>query len=462
MESSLVKQVLRTNRVLPLPGTILTPLGTLVDPQTVVAELDYIPGAMQRIDTAQFLGVSVEEFREKVILSCSINDYVAKGAVLAEHSVFFCTKEVRSPIDAYVALISPHQGAIYLRSGSKMAESNEVITLSASDMRLSNQDFVQSFIPSRLHLNRTGRYLSNNDDMIVMAGQRLFLDSDMVAPYTCRVVTISEFDGEITLEPVFQTNHLKANLHGYVAAVSEEGVYQIASYGYHVMGVVGYGGEQCGSIFPIDTRGSTLHEADLTNDIVSLLQGKIVVCRGNATLRALQLLAQSGVSGLILGSLDIDVIASFTGHNPLQRMGELMPIPYPIMMIQGFKGFIPPDQYNTLVALSNRQSLINANTQLRAGVVRPSLLVPIVEELDTHREEILEHNPLVEIAMSLNCGDKVLLLREPHLGEYAIVEQIGSRLERADTGIMTVMAKVKLLESNVTISVALSNCKKAY
>ncbi|MCL2497590.1 MAG: hypothetical protein FWF06_03135 [Symbiobacteriaceae bacterium] len=439
-------QTITKLRTLPAPGTILVNPGDLVAPGSIIANLEYVPGALQRVEVARALGLAAPLLADKMQLK--VGDSINKGDILAASTEFFYTKEVPSPIDGYVAVISPHQGSVYLRSRAQHSEDSKPIIISATKLQISLEEFLEEFLPIRQEVARSGQGFAGDGRIVVMAGQRLFKSKELLAPYTCLITTISLEEGYVEMIPLHEINQLKAMIHGVVTAIPEQGVCQISSYGYRYQGTVGYGDVASGTL---QVSAEATHDLQV-HDITAHMAEKILVAPQGATLAALQQMAEVGIAGVMLGHLDFDVLEAFSNQNPLRYLGQLMLLPFPIILFRGLEGAIPAPILQEMISHQGRMVLLDANTQMRVGVSRPELVVPIPESF-----EAMEQEAAGEQRQAIAIGDLVTVQREPYYGQQGFVWHIGSHLQETSAGTKAVLATLRLLPSEEEVHLPLVN-----
>jgi hypothetical protein len=82
------------------------------------------------------------------------------------------------------------------------------------------------------------------------------------------------------------------------------------------------------------------------------------------------------------------------------------------------------------------EASINGATQIRAGVIRPEIVVP--EWAPTGSDA---HLPAVS---ELKIGARVRLIREPYFGQFATITAMPAELHKIETEAMVRVAEVKL------------------
>jgi hypothetical protein len=106
--------IVRRERKLPLPGTVLAKTGDHVKAETVVARTE-LPGNVQTVNVANLVGVLPEDVTECLVKK--VGDPVKKGEVIAESRSFFglFRSKAASPIDGTLESISTVTGQALLR-----------------------------------------------------------------------------------------------------------------------------------------------------------------------------------------------------------------------------------------------------------------------------------------------------------------------------------------------------------
>ena len=425
--------VISKSRRLPSPGRILFEPGSKVTHDTVVGELDYVPGSLVRVDVAKQLGVAGEQLGE--ILVKKVDDKVETGEIIAASAPFFSRRVARCPTNGYLALWSRYLGYVYIREPIPIGPKDPV-TYTAEDLGLSRMQFAANIVAK--------------PGAVAVAGQLLISGSKkVVAPAICRVSEISLSEGYLVISPLYQITELTAFMDGTVSEIPDADTCVISCTGYRFSGAVGYGTEAGGIIKPLMSEDRDLDVGDLTES----LNGAIVVARRGISLAALHHLADEGVSGLVLGCIDPGVLKAFSRRDPLKDLGALMEIRFPIILIQGFGAAMLRTVYDEIASLSGRRGAMDASTQLRAGVKRPDLLVPLPEldlDLYTDEEKITEGH--------LAIGAQVVLCREPFFGSTGIVEGMETQLGDTPAGTKATLITVRL-DNGEAVRIPLSNCR---
>jgi hypothetical protein len=199
-----------------------------------------------------------------------------------------------------------------------------------------------------------------------------------------------------------------------------------------VQGIFGVGGERSGIIHVLDIEPSTLLRAHHLERVPS---GSIVVGGCRPDIAALKEAEQRGVGGLIVGSLDDRMLRDYLGYDLGIALTGDEEVAVTVIMTEGF-GELP-------IAAHTRELLrrahgcaasINGATQVRAGAIRPEILV-----FDLPIRERTQRNAVAE----LRCGTRVRIIRVPYFGEYGEVVELPEKLEKIPSGGYTRVARVE-------------------
>jgi transcription antitermination factor NusG len=112
-------------------------------------------------------------------------------------------------------------------------------------------------------------------------------------------------------------------------------------------------------------------------------------------------------------------------------------VPMTLILTEGF-GELPMARrtWELLRSLEGRVASINGATQIRAGVIRPEMVV-------THEEEA-EGAPEPDREQVLQIGSRVRVIRDPHFGALGRVSGLPPELTEIETESRVRVARVRL------------------
>jgi hypothetical protein len=142
------------------------------------------------------------------------------------------------------------------------------------------------------------------------------------------------------------------------------------------------------------------------------------------------------VAGLVVGAIVDQDLVDFLGYDIGVAITGHEKIHLTLVLTEGF-GSIPMAQrtFDLLRSLEGHAASMNGATQIRAGVIRPEIIVP--RPADTALTGKPDNH-------DLRIGTPVRLIREPYFGLLASVAALPTELVRIPTG-----ADVRVLEATL-------------
>lgn len=277
----------------------------------------------------------------------------------------------------------------------------------------------------------------------VIAGELLFqhhaffgfIKCEYRSPVSGQVELIVPDTGHMVIRGEPRKLQLSAYLGGQVNRVAENREVVIETTGAFLQGVLGVGGEACGTleILPAEPY-ENLKLAHLPQSS----QGKILVGGTAPSHAVLERLAAEGARGLVVGSIADDVLTGFLSYELQAALTGSETVPFTLILTEGF-GNIPMklSVMTTLLPLAGKEAAINGRTQVRAGAVRPELIVPYKPE------EPYDSTPLATES-SLYVAQTVRLVRAPYLGRQGEIIELPEAPHTLPNGVTCRVAQVAL------------------
>ena len=337
---------IRSERRLPLAGTVIAQLGNKVQAEDVVATAN-LPGNVQLVNIANLLSIPAGDVKDCMLKT--EGDAVEKNEIIATTHGFWglFKSQARSPIDGTVESISDVTGQVIMRTA-----------------------------PVPVNVN-------------------------------------SYVDGSV------------------VEVIPDEGVI-VKAYGTYIQGIFGVGREQIGTLeIVVDSPADAL-TADL---IQSTHQSKILVGGSIVQYDAIQKAIQRGVKGLIVGGIHDGDLRNLLGYELGVAITGSEKLQTTLIITEGFGEIsMAARTFNLLREREGMTTSINGATQIRAGVVRPEIIIPF---------QLHERSVETEAAhgSELTIGTPIRIIREPHFGQLGHVAELPVELQELETE-----AKVRVLE----------------
>lgn len=332
----------------------------------------------------------------------------------------------------------PIPGAISVKVGDKVAVDTTVgHVMLPGDLvivRVAEELMLESDEALSLISVKVGDKVSEGD---VLAKHSTFwglFNSEVKSPVSGIVEMLSSTTSHLGIRTAGQELKLDAYISGTVVDVEPGKAAIVETPCVWVQGIFGLGGERHGKLHLLKISPShQITENDLPDDVSGL-----VLCGGTRpTIGAINKAANGGAVGFVTGGIDDETISQYLGYDLGIALTGDEEVPMTLIITEGF-GDIAMSQrvIDTLSDYEGRLVAINGATQVRAGAVRPEIIVP----LDTNTEHKME--PIKPL--SLEVGARVRLIRVPHFGKIGVVEELPVKPQEIETGAVTRVVRVKL------------------
>ncbi len=251
------------------------------------------------------------------------------------------------------------------------------------------------------------------------------------SPISGTVENISNVTGHVILREPPIPVEVRAYVDGSVTEVAgNEGV-TVETYGTYIQGIFGIGGETLGALeVVVDSP-----DAPLTPDLIQPEHREKILVGGSIVSHdAIQEAIRQGVRGLIVGGIDDKDLRELLGYELGVAITGSEDIGVTLVVTEGFGKIRMADRtFNLLKEREGLKTSINGVTQIRAGVVRPEIVIPF--ESSEHRADDAVTAGILEV------GTPIRVIREPYFGKLGRVTALPVELRQLETG-----AKVRILE----------------
>jgi hypothetical protein len=269
----------------------------------------------------------------------------------------------------------------------------------------------------------------------VLATSRSFFGmfkNECHAPVDGVVEIVNAVTGHISVREKANPIEVHAYVRGRIAEVLPgEGVI-VETQGALIQGIFGVGGERQGLIrLVVDSPDQPITEETITPDMA----GRIIVGGSNISGGALRKAAATGVIGIVVGAIVDQHLVDFLGYDIGVAITGHENIGLTLILTEGFGTIRMADRtFRLLNSLEDELASINGATQIRAGVIRPEVIVP------RQAPEAVEAADMYE----LNPGTPIRIIREPYFGKLAHVTALPPELQEIPSG-----AEVRVLEAEL-------------
>ena len=268
-----------------------------------------------------------------------------------------------------------------------------------------------------------------------------FFKSELKSPIDGTVANISDVTGQAILsEP-----HIPIEVNAYASGkiksiIHEEGVV-VSSEGALVQGILGIGGENQGEIeIVVNSRDEVL----TADKIIENHKDKIIIGGSFLDDEAFAKAKEIEVSGIVVGGFNYESLSKILGYNLGVAITGSEELGTSLMITEGFGEIAMAERtFDIFNQFKNKMAVINGSTQIRAGVIRPEVIIP-------HSDEN-ENSEFKEEDMIISEGSVVRVIRTPFFGMVGTVVELPSDLTKLESETEVRIAKIKFENGDIQI-----------
>ncbi len=248
----------------------------------------------------------------------------------------------------------------------------------------------------------------------------------ILSPIEGTVETVSFVTGQLMLRgpdiPVQVDAYFDSTI---VDVMPKEGCI-VETIGSYIQGIFGIGGECRGDIKVLTSSNNEEIRSEM---ITPECKGKIIVGGTFISYDAFEKAKNLGVRGVVVGGFDDADLRKILGFELGVAITGHEDIPITLIMTEGF-GHIKMAE-RTFKLLKKREGMlasINGATQIRAGVMRPEIIIPVPNaEIEKVGESQMHAEGLLRI------GSPIRAIREPYFGKIGKVVGLPPELTKVES-----------------------------
>ena len=247
--------------------------------------------------------------------------------------------------------------------------------------------------------------------------------TEIRSPVSGTIESISSVTGQVLLREPPRVLELLAYVDGTITdTIPQQGVVVETTCSL-VQGIFGIGGETSGDIVVAVTAPD---EPLTANHLTSAMKGKVVVGGSFLSAETMKQAKAVGVAGVVVGGIHDEDLRALLGYDLGVAITGTEQVGFTLILTEGF-GTIPmaAKTFKLLAAHAGRKASISGATQIRAGVIRPEIIIPQGEgQAKTVSRSQRE---------GISLGDPVRIIRDPMFGRIGEVSGLPSELTKIAT-----------------------------
>lgn len=247
--------------------------------------------------------------------------------------------------------------------------------------------------------------------------------TEIRSPVAGTIESLSEVTGQVLLREPPRVLNVLAYIDGTVVeTVPHQGVVVEAACSL-VQGIFGIGGEVWGELrVAVASPDEPLGPGHLSPE----MKGQIVVGGSFLSAETMTKAKELGIAGLVVGGIHDKDLRALLGYDLGVAITGTERVGFTLILTEGF-GTIPmaSKTFRLLSAHTGQKASISGATQIRAGVIRPEIIIP--------RAAGPSEAPTEVERTGIRLGDTVRIIRDPLFGRIGEVSALPSDLARIPT-----------------------------
>ena len=289
---------------------------------------------------------------------------------------------------------------------------------------------------------KEGQKVKKGDTIAETSGIFGMFKSSVESPVNGTIESISQSTGRVVVREAPIPVEVDAYVSGVVDDVVENEGIVLKSNAAFIQGIFGIAGEKRGDLLVVSSGpGEELTADQITAD----MKGKILIGGSFLGLEAYKKALSFQVAGIVVGGFNYYDLKAILGYNLGVAITGTEKLNTALIVTEGY-GSIPMSEatFSLLKENDGKAASINGATQIRAGVIRPEIVIPI----DSGNTDDDSSSKMPE---GIQEGSTVRVIRSPNFGKIGIVISLPSELNKMESETMVRVAEINIDGNNILI-----------
>jgi hypothetical protein len=341
----------------------------------------------------------------------------------------------------------PIQGSVLVNAGDEVKYNTIVATTElkgdpelinvASKLGFSNRP---EDLPAYM-LKKEGDILKEGENF---AGYSMFFGifkKYIPSPINGTLETISTSTGQVVIRGMPTHVQVDAYIPGNVIEVFENEGVTIETNAALIQGIFGIGGETNGIIkIAVDSPEQELNIEKITSEH----KGSILIGGSIISYNALQKAVENGVKAIVIGGILRDDLTKFMGEEIGVAITGEENLGITLILTEGFgKMRMAQRTFDIFNRFNGYQASVNGTTQIRAGVIRPEVIIP-------HKEQF-EESDQDEYSAGMIPGTPIRIIRAPLFGSLGKVVSLPVEKQQVESRSYVRVVEIELEDGRKVI-----------
>ena len=288
-----------------------------------------------------------------------------------------------------------------------------------------------------------GDFVEKGDLIAETQGIFGFFKTSLRSPISGKIESISDVTGQIVMREKPLPVEVDAYVSGMVSEIIKDEGVTIESEAAYVQGIFGIGGEARGDLEIV----SASRDNELTiEDIKESHTGKIIVGGSFIGIDAYKKALELKLKGIVVGGFNYYDLEEVLGYRLGVAITGTEDLQTSLVVTEGYGNIKMSERtYNLLKSHDGKFVSINGATQIRAGVIRPEIVIPL------KKGEISGVNYSKNQNLGMEIDSLVRVIRAPFFGKIGKVIALPPDLKRMESETMVRVAEIKIDGEDVVV-----------
>ncbi len=266
--------------------------------------------------------------------------------------------------------------------------------------------------------------------------------SQLKSPIDGTLTSVSAVTGQAILSEPPVPVEVDAYTSGVITDVQNHEGVTIETEGALVQGILGIGGENRG-ILELATNSPN---DELTKDMIKdNHKNKILIGGSFLKMSTFKHAKEMGVSGIISGGFDYLDLSKILGYSLGVAITGSERIGPSLIITEGFGRIGMAERtYALLSSNVGKFAAINGSTQIRAGVIRPEIIIP-------NDKVSGDSSDYEEADLAISDGSLIRVIRAPYFGKVGKVRSLPPELTKMESETMVRVAEIEFEDGTVEV-----------
>ena len=263
-----------------------------------------------------------------------------------------------------------------------------------------------------------------------------FFKSSAASPVDSVLESISDVTGQVVLREAPIPVEIDAYMNGKIASVLEEEGVVVTANAVFIQGIFGIGGENRGELrVLVDNRDDELTPEMITVDV----KGAVIVGGSFISLEAYKKAISMGAAAVVAGGFNYHDLEDVLGYTLGVAITGSEDLGTSLILTEGY-GRIPMGNrsFELLQQHNGKFTSVNGATQIRAGVIRPEIVIPLTAN------DSMGSGSDKDTVSGISAGSLVRVIRAPYFGDIGTVVSLPSELQQMESETMVRVAEVEI------------------